>query len=75
LDLRQPYDGNSEDPGGGISSGRKQSVLGWKGPVLKMAVVLRLHLVNAGVNVDHHIRLRRPSLAMRSRSFSQRSLS
>ena len=37
---------------------------GCTGPVLKKAVVLRLHLVTAGVYVDHHIRPRRrdPSL-------------
>jgi hypothetical protein len=40
---------NREDAGGGITSGRKQSVLGLDRAGAEKAVVLRLHLVNAGV--------------------------
>jgi len=40
-DLRQPYDGNREDAGGGISSGRKQSVLGLDRAGAEKMVVLR----------------------------------
>jgi hypothetical protein len=47
-DLRQPHDGNREDAGGGISSGRKQSVLGLdRAGAEKGGCTARRHLVNA----------------------------